>query len=264
MKPIVRLCIVTSVLGLLAGCKSSPPPQDRPVNQAESERATRGPMAPRSQGEVAGGFGTLAVPGSEQEAPEGGRRSRHKRGRPEAEAAPGQFDFYLLNLSWSPEYCATHQSPECGKGLGFVVHGLWPQDNTGNYPEDCSNAPGPANPQGDTDLQPTVGLVEHEWKTHGTCSGLAADAYFNLVRQAFHEVKLPAVGAGEDGNGVTPAALLARFQAANPSFPRGSFALSCGNNRLTAAEVCLTKNLQAEACPDVRSCGAQLIKVTPQ
>ena len=116
----------------------------------------------------------------------GRRRSRH--GRADTQAAPGAFAFYLLNLSWSPEFCATHRgSPECGRSLGFVVHGLWPQDVSGDYPEDCSDATGPAKPQAYTDVIPTVSLIEHEWETHGTCSGLTPDAYFAAIRKAFAE-----------------------------------------------------------------------------
>lgn len=193
-------------------------------------------------------------------------RRRPRRGRPEEQAAPGQFDFYLLNLSWSPEFCATHgDSPECGRNLGFVVHGLWPQDASGDYPQHCSDTPGPANPQADTDVIPTASLVEHEWQTHGTCSGLGADDYFAEIHKAYAAVKLPAnIGAGGDVNGVTPDDLLSRFAAANPGYPAGSFALSCGNNQLTAIEICLTKDLRPEACQGVRSCRASVVKVTPR
>ncbi len=176
------------------------------------------------------------------------------------------FDFYLLNLSWSPEFCATHtNSTECGRGLGFVVHGLWPQDARGGYPEDCSEAPGPANPQSYTDIMPTISLIQHEWHAHGTCSGLTPDAYFTTIRRAYAAVKIPSgIGSRNDRDGVTPDQLLARFQAANRGYPAGSFALSCGNNRLTAVEICLDKNLQPEACQGVRSCRANVIQVTPQ
>ena len=61
---------------------------------------------------------------------------------------------------------------------------------------------------------------------------------------------------------MTPAALLAKLQAANPGFPAGSFAVSCGNNRLTAVEVCLDKGLKAEACQGVHGCGATVVQVT--
>jgi ribonuclease T2 len=142
---------------------------------------------------------------------------------------------------------------------------MWPQDVSGDYPEDCSDAPGPPNPQAYTDMIPTASLVQHEWQTHGTCSGMAADAYFSAVRRAYAAVKIPeGIGAGSDAGGVAPDVLLARFAKANPSYPQGSFALSCGNNRLTAIEVCLTKDLQPEPCQGVRSCRANMIKVSPR
>src|SRR5712675_205344 len=63
-------------------------------------------------------------------------------------AASAQFDYYLLTLSWAPDFCALpggNKDPrECGKGrhVGFVVHGLWPQNNQSRGPENC----GPASP----------------------------------------------------------------------------------------------------------------------
>ena len=237
------------VLGVLllvgmGGCKGAPQaPAASPI-AAEARR-----VAP-------------AYEGQEHQEP----RRRPRRGRPQEEAAPGQFDFYLLNLSWSPEFCTTHgDSPECGRGLGFVVHGLWPQDTDGDYPQHCSDAAGPSHPQADTDIFPTVGLVEHEWQTHGTCSGLSVDDYFAAVHKASAGVKVPSsIGQGGDGDGVSPAELLGRFAAANPGYPAGSFALSCGNNRLTAVEICLSKELRPEACQGVRSCRANVVKVTPR
>ena len=103
------------------------------------------------------------------------------------------------------------------------------------------------------------------WQTHGTCSGLKADAYFAAARSAFTGLKIPAdIGTGGDAAGVTPAQLLERFAKANAAYPAGSIALSCGNNRLTAIEVCLRKDLQPESCQGVRSCRANVIKVTPR
>jgi ribonuclease T2 len=218
--------------------------------------ACRPPAAPAPESN-ARAYRREAVPASEG----GGRR----RGRPEEQAGPGQFDFYLLNLSWSPEFCAAHpDSPECARRLGFVVHGLWPQNDNGDYPQHCSHAPGPSDPQSDTDIIPTVSLVEHEWQTHGTCSGLAANDYFALIHQAYRAVQIPAdIGTGNDAQGVTPQTLLGRFAAVNPEYPADSFALSCGNNRLTAIEICLTKDLRPESCRGVRSCRANVVQVTP-
>jgi ribonuclease T2 len=246
-----RLASISCLLILsMAGCNNTVQPPPAPHSEQEAR-----PSPPAYQARE-----------SSDDSGNNGRRRRSRRGRPEEQAAPGEFDFYLLNLSWSPEFCATHaDSPECGRNLGFVVHGLWPQDTNGDYPQHCSNAPGPSNPQADTDIMPTASLVEHEWQTHGTCSGLGADAYFAAIHNAYAGVKIPAnIGQGGDADGVAPDELLARFAAANPGYPQGSFALSCGNNRLTAVEICLSKDLRPEACEGVRSCRANVVKVTPR
>ena len=190
--------------------------------------------------------------------------SRPRRARPEANAQSGVFDFYLLTLSWSPEYCLSHPGDvQCAPAPGFVLHGLWPENTNGTYPENCSNAPGPSNPGQYSDLYPDLGLLEHEWQTHGTCSGLAADAYFTLERQAVQSIHIPAALASKNTPAQeTPGALLGSFAQANAGDPVGDFALSCGNNRLTAVQVCLDKNLHAMSCASVRSCAANVVKIT--
>ncbi len=184
----------------------------------------------------------------------------------ETTAAPGKFDFYLLTLSWSPQFCLTHgQDAECSLHLGFTVHGLWPQNNNGTYPENCNHQPGPTNPASWSDIMPDPHLVAHEWTTHGTCSGLAADAYFAQIRKAFHEVVIPPrLTVVPPGLSVPPATLLADFAQANPTFPKGSFALSCSGGALTAAQACLSKTLQPIACPAVPSCKSTIVKVAPR
>jgi ribonuclease T2 len=58
------------------------------------------------------------------------------------EDLPGQFDYYALVLSWSPTYCneGHDEDTQCNRRDGgrysFVLHGLWPQYESG-YPRDC-------------------------------------------------------------------------------------------------------------------------------
>lgn len=176
---------------------------------------------------------------------------------------PGDFDFYLLNLSWSPEYCYSHRdSPECAAHSTFVLHGLWPQNNDGTYPSDCSEAPGPADPGRYASLYTSTGLLEHEWHTHGTCSGLTPEAYLAAARQAVQSVEIPpALEHLREANSMSPDGILGLFQASNPGLPAQSLALSCGNNFLTAVEVCLDKNLHPTACQQIRSCRANTVRI---
>lgn len=175
------------------------------------------------------------------------------------------FDYYLLNLSWSPEFCYSHpNAAECAQHRAFTLHGLWPQNNTGPYIENCSNASGPQDASAYSDLYPDAGLLRHEWKTHGTCSGLAPDAFFHLARQAVQSVAIPTeLTALDHQTSMPPAQILDLFARANPSFPRESLALSCGNNFLTAVEVCMSKALQPIACGPIRSCRANSVRIPP-
>ncbi|MEO6910320.1 MAG: ribonuclease T2 [Edaphobacter sp.] len=182
-----------------------------------------------------------------------------------SDTASQPFDYYLLNLSWSPEFCATHPNAnECAQHLAFTLHGLWPQNSGGSYPENCSNAPGPKNPAGYSDIYPDLGLLRHEWKTHGTCSGLAPDAFFALARQAVRSVVIPAQFSTLDHpTAMSPGQILGLFAESNPAIPRDGLALSCGNNYLTAIEVCMSKALRPIACGPIRSCRANSVRIPP-
>src|SRR5229473_662616 len=56
------------------------------------------------------------------------------------------FAYYVLSLSYAPDFCAQptgDKDPrECGAGrhVGFVVHGLWPQGESTRGPENCGSA----------------------------------------------------------------------------------------------------------------------------
>src|SRR5579864_1709688 len=68
---------------------------------------------------------------------------KHKKS--DSTKGASQFDYYLLSLSWAPNYCAGHpsdHSSECKPGghVTFVLHGLWPQANTGAPPMSCAPA----------------------------------------------------------------------------------------------------------------------------
>lgn len=185
--------------------------------------------------------------------------------RSQQKGQPGHFDFYLMNLSWSPEFCAIQgTSPECKAHPGFILHGLWPQNNDGTYPVFCSDEPGPADPQQDLDITPDLGLLQHEWAKHGTCSGVGPQRFFAMEHTAFHSLRIPSQIADlHQEISMTPDRILGLFAAANPDFPANSILLSCGHNQLTAVEVCFSKDLKPIACQNLRACHANSVKITP-
>jgi len=181
---------------------------------------------------------------------------------------PGAFDYYVFNLSWEPEFCHSPRnadSRECQTGgRGFIVHGLWPQFRRG-YPERCSDASGLADPSSLLDLMPDAGLVQHEWLTHGTCSGLSADEYFTRIRNAWSSIRIPPqLQQPSRGFSITPSDLKESFVNANAGLRTEDVAVSCGHNYLTAVEICLGKDtLRPEPCGTIRDCHANIIRVAP-
>jgi ribonuclease T2 len=115
-----------------------------------------------------------------------------------------------------------------------------------------------------TDIMPDPSLIAHEWSKHGTCSGLDANGYFKLIRQAFSSIHIPAqfTAPGQQLM-ITPAEVKDDFVQANPQLKAEDVTVSCGNNYLTAVSVCLAKDVQAVACQNLKDCRANKIKVPP-
>jgi ribonuclease T2 len=167
-----------------------------------------------------------------------------------------EFAYFVLALSWSPEYCASpggaRDRLQCAeRRYGFVTHGLWPQHERG-YPRDCAAAPPPVAEslvRSMLDIMPSPALVRHEWRSHGACSGLDAAGYFALVRKAHAGVRIPAEFQNPtQWVTVAPAELKRRFVAENPGYRAGSLAVVCNGRNLREVRVCLTKDLKPRAC----------------
>jgi ribonuclease T2 len=182
--------------------------------------------------------------------------------------APGQFDFYVLALSWSPSYCAGASArapgrkadPQCGgRPFAFVVHGLWPQYEHG-FPAFCQ-VPAPRLDRAmigtALELMPSPGLVLHEWDRHGTCTGLAPGAYFDAVRKARAAVKVPPDYLDlATPIMVSPDAVAEAFVKINPGLTRAEMAVACDKTRLTEIRICMSKDFSFRDCAEVarRSC----------
>jgi len=214
---------------------------------------------------------------SYRERPDSYERGSRGRGNNE----PGVFDYYLLSLSWSPTYCADvgdqRRDPQCsprGRPYAFVLHGLWPQFERG-WPSNCTTTdrgyvPGPVAERM-LDIMPSKQLVFHEYRTHGTCSGLGVDAYFDQARRLFEKVSIPRrfVGHVEERVTVSPGELVAEFMAANPELKPDMIAVQCGGagNRLKEVRICFDKSGSFRACGrnenQSRLCSADRMYVPP-
>ena len=192
---------------------------------------------------------------------------------PPARAGDG-FDYYVLALSWSSSWCEAtgdaREDPQCdaGRGLTFILHGLWPQYEDGGWPEDCRSRH-PDATRAETaamaDLMQSPGLAWHEWKTHGRCSGLSARRYFQTARTAWEKVTIPPLFARvRRPLEVAPEALHAAFVEANPDLPPEGIVLSCGEGRLREVRICFTPTLEPRPCgEDVGVCPMRRVSLPP-
>ena len=186
------------------------------------------------------------------------------------------FDYYVLVLSWSPTHCSSDAGRgrdddlQCrgGRPYGFVLHGVWPQNERG-YPQSCASD----EPRTVSDavmdkvlrISPSAQLVQHEWEKHGTCSGLNQEDYFAAVTRAVGSVKLPAAyNAPQRPIVTTPDDVRRAFLDENPSLSRDDVSATCSRNQLAEVWVCLDRSLHPRACSSEvrkRHCGGREVRM---
>lgn len=194
-------------------------------------------------------------------------------------AATGDFDYYVLALSWEPAFCETKPGkPECKSqtedrydASHFVLHGLWPNKTNEESPAYCGVSQSQIKKDKnnnwcdlpdldlsrtvETDLQEVMPgaascLQNHEWYKHGVCTGMAANDYFalsNRLATLFAQSDFNRYIAKQAGEQVFRRDLLARFDT---EFGEGSssyLSLKCdkigGQSVLTELQIALQKDL---------------------
>jgi ribonuclease T2 len=186
------------------------------------------------------------------------------------------FDYYVLVLGWSPSYCATEEArrrddPHCAqKRRGFTLHGLWPQYFEG-WPSDCWSGRRPWIPEQVIeemrDIMPSKGLVIHEYRTHGTCTGLTPEQYFGVARGLYERIAMPESFDGVTGElRLSPEEIEAEFLNANPWLKHEMIAVTCRREALRDVRICFGRDLFPMGCgknEETRVCGAGDVSVSP-
>jgi ribonuclease T2 len=167
----------------------------------------------------------------------------------------GRFDYYVMALSWSPNWCAregdARGAAQCDSDAGWLLHGLWPQYHRG-WPAYCptdARPPSRAMTGAMADIMGSGGLAWHQWKKHGSCSGLSAEAYFALSRQAYGSVTRPPVFRALDKPVRLPATVVEEaFLEANPGLSADMVTVTCRDGMIAEARICLSKTLEPVPC----------------
>lgn len=167
----------------------------------------------------------------------------------------GDFDYYVISLSWSPNWCAlegeARGSPQCNEDHGWIMHGLWPQFHRG-YPSYCRTTfqqPSRSMTKDMADIMGTSGLAWHQWKKHGVCTGLSPTDYYTLTRDAYATVTRPPVFRKLDRDVKVPAAVVEEaFLEANPQLEPDMITITCKSGHIQEARVCVSKDLSPVPC----------------
>jgi ribonuclease T2 len=169
----------------------------------------------------------------------------------------GEFDYYVLALSWTPTWCAlegdARGSEQCDatNDFGWTLHGLWPQFHQG-WPSFCRTSerqPSRSMTNGMSDIMGTSGLAWHQWKKHGTCSGLSAQDYYALSREAYGKVNRPALFRKLKDPVKVPAKVIEEaFLKENPLLKANTLTITCKQGRIQEARICLSKDLDPVPC----------------
>ncbi len=180
---------------------------------------------------------------------------------PDGAAGAAAFDYYSLVLSWSPTHCETpegrNDEAQCarrdGRRYAFILHGLWPQYARG-YPEDCpARSTWVAQPvvDGMLDVMPSKGLIVHEYRKHGTCSGLSPEDYYRMARRLYESLTIPPRFRNPTAaQFLDPSEVVDAFVAANPKLAPDMIAVACGGpgNRLRDVRICFSRAGAPRAC----------------
>jgi ribonuclease T2 len=191
---------------------------------------------------------------------------------------PGEFDYYVLVLSWSPTYCETEARGEydqqCSgvRPYAFVLHGLWPQYERRGWPEFCRTQERPFVPQnvidGMLDIMPSPRLVIHQYRKHGTCSGMQPSQYFELSRRMYEKIRIPERFQNlSQAQTVSPKEVEQAFLDANPQLAPDMIEVGCSRNRLRDVRICFGKDMKVRNCGENelgrRLCYAQQLTMPP-
>ena len=158
-----------------------------------------------------------------------------------------------LHCLGAANWCESHpqDAEQCGRrGFGFILHGLWPQYERGGGPQDCTfgERPDRATIERTLPFMPSRSLIEHQWRTHGACSGLDPATYFELADRAYAAIRIPDALSASTTTGLRADELRRAFVDANPGIPADGLAVICHSGKLAEVRICVDDELQPRSC----------------
>lgn len=138
-----------------------------------------------------------------------------------------------------------------------MLHGLWPQYERG-WPAYCPTSHPLRLPasllESHRDLSPARGLLAHQWRKHGVCTGSSPEHYFEATRDAVDGFAIPErLAELRRPASFSLDSLRVLFLDANPGLSPDMLVFTCDGRRLAEVRLCLTR----EGAP--RRCAADVL-----
>ncbi len=170
----------------------------------------------------------------------------------------GEFDYYVLALSWNAAWCAAEgdarDAAQCEPQheIGFTLHGLWPDGVGKDWPQYCQATPLLSREviQQNICSTPSAQLLQHEWSKHGTCmSGYTPERYFAQSTGLYAKLRYPDMNA-LSRRPLTAGKLAQAVADANPGLAADMTRITA-NRRGWLDEIwlCLDKTFRYQRCP---------------
>ncbi|MBR0552123.1 ribonuclease T2 family protein [Stakelama marina] len=166
---------------------------------------------------------------------------------------------YTLAIIWSPQHCfddggSKDAEFQCGghNHFGFTLHGLWPDGEGKVWPQYCRPAPILSQRvlRRHICTTPSPQLLQHEYAKHGTCMGLAPEAYFTQSNRLYGRLRYPDMQALSRRRNLTAGQLAAAIAGANPGMTADMMRITAnGEGWLEEVWFCLDKRFRYRACP---------------
>lgn len=178
-----------------------------------------------------------------------------------------EFDYFMLSTQWPGTVCK-HLTPyhtDLSKDI-FTIHGLWPSNYDGSYPQDCYTEAKPFNASQIQSLLPDLrafwtdykaaepSFWEHEWNKHGTCASIIQSlknelSYFGSTLKVLSILDIPSKLAK---HGIVPDASkpysVASIKEALNAELGGAPTITCSNGYIGELRLCLNKNMTVFNC----------------
>ena len=147
--------------------------------------------------------------------------------------------------------------------FGFILHGLWPEAEPGQWPQWCSDKPIAAETlRRNLCMTPSPFLLTHEWAKHGSCMARSPEGYFKAGAALFGSLRFPDMAGLSRRPNLTAGDLRAALRKATPFLPTSAISVAAnGRGWLEEVHICYGKHFLPAPCADRGADDSDALKI---